>query len=117
MLNREAVKNRINGLIKEYKSDGLGTNLGDAMAEVLKAIEYHNMRLLTYEEISKFDNIPIWIESTDKWLKVDKECEKIGKWFVPSVYNHRITNLQESLPWLWDKKTYGKYWNCYERIL
>lgn len=115
MLNREAVKNRINGLVREYEDDGIGTNLGDAMAEILKAIEYHNMRLLTLEELKSLNGIPVWLQSTDEWLRLHEECDKVERWFIPNIYNNHF--YKDEFPWLWTENTYGKYWNCYERIL
>lgn len=117
MLNREAVKNRINALVKEYENEGIGTNLGDAMAEILRTIGNHNMKKLSYEELLKCDGIPIWAESTDKWLEVDDNCEHIGKWIIPWIYNEHFANMQDLLPWDMSKENYNKYWMCYERIL
>lgn len=117
MIDREAVKNRINGLLKEYKTHGMSINLAEEMAEVLSVIEYHNMKKLTFEELLKRDGIPVWVESTDEWLKVNEECRQINEWIILNVYDGRFHNIYNYLPWKMDKGNYEKYWICYERIL
>lgn len=75
-----------------------------------------DMRLLKLNELNNFNGIPLWLQSTEEWLKVHEDCNKVARWFIPKMYNNHCLNNEE-LPQLWTEDTYGKYWNCYEKIL
>lgn len=115
MLDRNAVLNRMDGLLKEYETDGCSIKLNIAMAELLRAINWHNMNALSWNELNYLDGIPVWIQSTDEWLNVYEDCDKVGRWFIPKIHHGMLANTD--IPWLWTKDTYGKYWNCYEKTL